>query len=152
MLWHSGVLDGNPRWNPDEALVLAFTPGIPLEWIYAAFRLGEKRRKMLRDMIDGADCDALADLGKANAASVVQGAGLKLIDAVCPGYAGAAPLRTMIDLQADRRSDGAIARLLGVDRQKVRRWRTNHVFCPLTGVRVRPNRGRSLAPYRQKLE
>jgi hypothetical protein len=133
-----GILSGAPAWHPDEVIILALTPGIPVEWIYAALRLGPKRRRRLRDMMDGASCHELA---LENAASIVEGDGWRMIEAVCPGYSGAAPLYTQLELRNDHRSDAAIARVLGVDRQKVRRWRVNPVFDPLTGVRLRPNRG-----------
>jgi hypothetical protein len=132
-----GILSGAPRWKPrHDALVLAFTPGIPLEWLYAALRLGSVRRRQLREMIAAADRTKLAALGQANAASVRHGDGWKMLQAVAPVYAGAAPLWSQIDLCEDRRSDGEIGRELGVNRQKVRRWRVNSVFCPLTGVRL----------------
>ena len=51
-----------------------------------------------------------------------------------PGwYAGAVPLYAQLALQADRRSDAEIARVLGVAWHKVIHWRRNAVFCPLTG-------------------
>lgn len=146
MLADCGILAGTPKWDPYEALVLAFTPGVPLEWLYAALRLGHTRRRKLRDMIHAADAEALGELGRENSAGIVQGDGLKMLEAVCPGYSGPAPLWSQLELQADARSDAAIARELGVDRQKVRRWRVNSVFCPVSAVRLRPNRGVPLAP------
>jgi hypothetical protein len=80
-------------------------------------------------------------LGLENAQSVVQGDGLAMIAAVCPGYVGPAPLWTKLELQNDRRSDAAIAAMLGEDRKKVWRWRVNNVFDPVTMVRITPNRG-----------
>lgn len=136
---HCGILDGAPEWSPAEVLVLAFTPGVPIEWIYAGLRLGWRRRRRLRDMIAvGADFEVA---GRENAASIVQGDGWKMIEAVCPGYGGPAPLWTQIELQNSTRSDAANAALLGVDRQKVRRWRVNAVFDPLTGCRLLARRG-----------
>lgn len=59
-----------------------------------------------------------------------------------PDYAGPAPLATQLELMNDPRSDVAIGQALGgVCRQKVRRWRTRQVFCPLTGVRLVAPRG-----------
>jgi len=136
-----GILAGNPEWDQHDIVVLALTPGIPLEWIYAALGLGQIRRRRLRDMIDAANRDQVMPLAEANAASVVQGDGWKMLEAVCPGYAGAVPFWSQIELRQDPRSDGAIARVLRVDRQKVRRWRVKPVFCPLTMVRLVPNRG-----------
>lgn len=141
MRHHAGILDGNPTWDPVEVLILAYTPGVPLEWIYAALGLGWMRRRRLRDMIHAAKSGEFPSLGQENAATVEQGDGWRMIAAVCPGYAGPAPLWTQIELRNSARSDAANAALLGVDRQKVRRWRVNTIFDPLTGVRVRANRG-----------
>jgi hypothetical protein len=139
-----GILAGTPRWDEKDVTILAFTPGIPLEWVYAGVGLGVIRRRRLRDMIAAADPTALGALGRENAESVVTGDGWKMIEAVAPGYAGAAPLWTQVELRLDPRSDGEIARVLRVDRHKVRRWRHNSVFCPLTGCRLVPNRGVSI--------
>lgn len=141
MNYHAGILDGRPEWDRLQALILAHTTGVPIEWIYAGLGLGRVRRKHLQDMIAGTQTGEWPDLGRSNANSVVPGDGWRMIEAVCPRYAGPAPLWTQLELRNDRRSDAEIARVLGVDRQKVRRWRVNAVFDPLTGVRLRPNRG-----------
>lgn len=141
MLIHSGILSQEPRFDPFDALVLAHTPGMPLEWIYAALRLGRGRRRTFRKMIDAANKAEFERLGAENAQSAEPGEGLKMPEAVCPGYAGAVPLYSQLDLRADPRSDGAIASEFGVSRFQVMRWRTRPVFCPLTGVRLIPMRG-----------
>lgn len=141
MNYHCGILEGAPKWDPFEVLILAHTPGIPIEWIYAGLGLTQRRRKALRDMVTNSHNTDLPEAGQFNAASVVQGDGWAMLRAVCPGYAGAAPLWSRIELQNDTRSNAAIAADLGVDWQKVRRWQKNAVFCPLTGSRIVPNRG-----------
>lgn len=142
MLYHAGILDGRPdRKDRAGMLVLAFTPGVPLEWIYAALGLGWRTRPKLRSLIHGAETSEFSNLGRENAASVQQGDGWRMLQVVCPGYSGPVPLWSKIELENDRRSDAVIAQVLGVDRKKVWRWRKNAVFCPLTGVRLVPNRG-----------
>jgi hypothetical protein len=141
MKYHAGILDGRPEWDRVQALVLAHTPGVPIEWIYAGLGLGHVRRRHLRAMIAGSGEGEWPEIGRANFASMEQGDGWRMIEAVCPAYAGPAPLWTQLELRNDRRSDAEIARVLGVDRKKVWRWRVNAVFDPLTGVRIRPNRG-----------
>lgn len=127
-----------------QALVLAHTPGMPLEWIYARLGFGWGRREKLRAMIHAVQSDEWSEMDKANAASVVQGDGWRMMTAVCLGYSGPAPLWSKIELANDVRSDAAIGQVLGVYRKKVWRWRKNAVFCPLTGARLVPNRGRPL--------
>lgn len=144
MKYHAGILDGCPMWDKVQVLALAQTPGIPLEWVYAALGLGWVRRRQLRDMLAASQDGEWREIGRSNAASVVQGDGWKMLEAVCPGYAGPAPLWSQIELRADARSDAAMAEALGVNRKKVWRWRSNAVFDPLTGVRLVPNRGRSI--------
>lgn len=142
MKYHAGILHDWPQWaNQFQVAVLAFTPGVPIEWIYAALKLGHRRRLKLRKMIDRCQQSDFVELGLENAASVVQGDGMKMLQAVCPGYSGAAPLWSQMELQNDQRTDGAIAAELGVSRQKVRRWRVNAVFDPLTSQRLIANRG-----------
>ncbi len=82
-------------------------------------------------------------MGLANAATVVEGDGFRMLSALgnLASYAGAVPLWTQLELTNDRRSDSALSRALGVNRQKLRRWRLNTVFDPLTLERVRQNRG-----------
>lgn len=148
MKYDAGILWGHP--DPShirELLILAHTPGVPLEWIYAAIGFGARRRKKLVAKIDCGDVDFLRqyqDLGRENAASVQPGDGWKMLQAVCPRYSGPVPLWSQLELQGDRRSDAAIARALGVDRKKVWRWRQNPVFHPLSGARLIPNRGFAL--------
>lgn len=141
MKYHAGILDGQPVWDQVQALVLAHTPGVPLEWIYAALDIKEVRRRQLRTMVANSLDTEWAERGRENAQSVAPGDGFKMIEAVCPAYAGPAPLWTQLELRNDRRSNAEIGRVLGVHREKVRRWRVNAVFDPLTGVRIRPNRG-----------
>lgn len=121
--------------------ILANTPGIPIEWIYAACAVPSFRRGYVRYHIG---LPSLVEQGLKNAASVVKGDGMKLLKAVVPGYSGAIPLWSQLELQTDGRSDGEIAQELGVDRLKVRRWRTNIVFDPITGGRLIGNRGRQI--------
>lgn len=107
MKYHAGILDGAAKWSSVDALILAHTPGIPFEWIYAALGLGEIRRRRLRETVQktlGTDWTAQ---GVDNAASVEPGDGWKMLEAVCPGYSGPAPLWAQIDLQKDTRSDAA---------------------------------------------
>jgi hypothetical protein len=120
-----------------ELVILAHTPGVPLEWLYGVFRWSHQRRAQVNAMIDGVD---YSKLGRANSWTVAAGDGFKMIVAALP-CAGAAPWATQIELSVDPRSDAAIGRALCADRQVVRRWRTNLTFCPLTGVRVVPPRG-----------
>lgn len=138
---HAGILDGQPKWDQVQALILAHTPGVPLEWIYAALGIKEVRRRQLRTMLENSRGTDWADRGRDNADSVVPGDGFRMIEAVCPGYSGPAPLWTQLELRNDRRSNVEIGRVLGVHREKVRRWRVNTVFDPLSGARIRPNRG-----------
>lgn len=141
MKYSAGILHHRPQWNPLELVVLALTPGMPLEWIYSAAGLGWRRRRKLLDLIAAYRSDELLDMARENAASVVQGDGFLMLEVVCPRYSGPAPLWSQFDLQNDRRSDAAIAAVLGVSRKKFWRWRTNAVFDPLTGARLVPNRG-----------
>lgn len=144
MKYHAGILDGKPEWDRLQLLVLGHTPGVPLEWIYAAARLGWRRRTALRDMLASSKTGEFPSLGQMNAASIAQGDGWKMLEAVCPGYAGPVPLWSQIELQNSARTDQANADLLGVERTKVWRWRKRNVFDPLTGSRIVPNRGRSI--------
>lgn len=144
MKYHAGILDGEAKWDPLELIVLGLTPGVPLEWVYAGAKLGWRRRANLLGLIDANRSDEILEMARDNAASVAEGDGLKMLEAVCPRYSGPAPLWSQIELQNDVRSNGAIARELGVHVDKVRRWRTKAVFDPLTGVRRVPNRGRSI--------
>ncbi|MFA7584921.1 MAG: hypothetical protein WCY11_01810, partial [Novosphingobium sp.] len=84
------------------------------------------------------------EMGLANAQSVVPGDGMKMLAVVCPRYAGAAPLWSQLELLNDKRSNGEIAAALQVHRDKVRRWRVNNVFDPLTGARQVSHRGTSV--------
>ena len=133
----------NVSWpNYDDVYVLANTPGVPLEWIYAACRIPKFRRARVRAHIGVID---FVELGRLNAASIENGDGYRLLTAVCPEYSGPVPLCSQLELRADPRSDQKIADEFGVHRQKLRRWRTNNIFDPLTGERMIPNRGRSIA-------
>lgn len=142
MRYHAGILDGRPRWADEgEVLILAHTPGVPLEWIYAAMDLGERKRARLRKLIDATQTGEFPGLGVENAASANEADGWRMLEVVGPKYAGAVPLWSKLALCNDQRSAVAIAQVLGVNEKKVRRWRKNHVFDPLTGVRLIPNRG-----------
>lgn len=142
MKFHAGLLTGTPCWTDRfEVAVLAHTPGVPVEWIYAAFGLEWRRRRSLLKLIAATDTEEYHELGRINAESVVPGDGWAMLVAVAPKYAGAVPLAAQLELQGGTRSDGAVAEALGVSRSKVQRWRTRSVFCPLTGVRLVPNRG-----------
>lgn len=126
----------------DELLVLAHTPGIPREWIYAALGFQRHHRRRLADMINGANSAELNDRGRENAMTVEAGDGWKMLQAVVPDYAGAAPFWSQVELQLMARSNAVIGEILGVNQQRVRRWRTNIVFEPLSGLRLINNRGR----------
>ena len=128
-----------PSW--EDISILANTPGVPLEWLYAACRVRISERASVRGQIG---LPSLVELGKANAASVEGNDGFRLLEAVCPYYSGPVPLWSQLWLRADPRSDVQLAEVLGVDRQKVRRWRSTMVFDPLTGARLIPNRGRPI--------
>ena len=141
MKYDCGILTGAPVWDQGEALVLAYTPGIPLEWIYAGLGLGWRRRRQPRATIHAAENLEWENLGLENAQSVVPGDGWKMLAAVSPGYSGSAPMWSRLELQNDVRSNAAIAAVLGVHRETVRRWRVNTVFDPLTGRRVSLGRG-----------
>ena len=127
--------------NGLDLLVLANTPGIPLEWVYAACWVPRSRRARIREMIGA---EGYSELGRDNANSVIAGDGLKLLRAIGPAYSGPVPLWSQLELEADERSDRAIAEELGVNRLRVWRWRTNQIFDPLTGCRVVRSRGGKL--------
>jgi hypothetical protein len=129
----------------DELLVLGMTRGIPQEWLYAVFQWTPVWRTRFKRILLDADHARYLDHASENEASVVPGDGIRMIRLAGPHYAGAAPLWTQLDLQNQLRSDETIAAELGVNRQKVRRWRLNPVFDPVTGSRIRPNRGSSIA-------
>ena len=129
-----GALD---PFTAEELAILAQTPGIPLEWLYRVFRLGDRNRIKLRCMIAAAD---LSEAGAANAVTVRPGDGLTML-ALAQPYSGAAPVWAKFDLQQDPRPDAEIAAELKSTRQQVQRWRTNHVFSPLTLERLIPMRG-----------
>lgn len=146
MKYHAGILYGDPDWTDRfQLLVLGHTPGVPLEWIYAALGLGENRRRRLRQLLAATSEGEWIEMGRANAESISHADGWKMLEVVCPGYSGPVPLWSKIALENDKRSDAAVAQVLGVDRKKVWRWRNNAVFDPLTGVRLIPNRGRLIA-------
>lgn len=134
--WRGG-LSANVAY---ELHILASTPGIPIEWLYAVFEWTPTWRQSFNRNFRGG---RHAELGLENAATVVEGDGFRMLRALgdIARYGGAVPLWTQLELANDRRSNSALARALGVDRQKLRRWRVNAVFDPLTGMRVRPNRG-----------
>lgn len=152
MMIDCGILTDDPKywrgWHgevPHDLLVLVHTPGIPHEWIHAALKLSDGFRRKLRDHLETLTPHQITHLewhGEQNATTIDADDGLRMLVAVCPGYAGPAPLYSSLALQAAPESDQKIADLLGVDRQKVRRWRTNHVFDPLTGIRLINPRGR----------
>lgn len=142
MKYHAGILWGMPQWeNQREVLILALTPGVPLEWIYKALGLEWRRRRRLRAMLAWSQSTDYPHLGLENAASVREGDGWMMLQVVCPGYSGPAPLASQLELRNSARSDTENAKLLGVDRKKVWRWRSNPVFDPLSGARMIPNRG-----------
>jgi hypothetical protein len=134
---HSGILTGNPQFDPVETVTLATTPGIPLEWIYAVLKLGRRRKDKLRELIRAAD----RVLGKTNATTITLEDGHQMLLATPSTYNGAVPLYVQLWLQQTIRSDQSIADELGTNRQKIQRWRTNHVFDPLTGQRLIPAKG-----------
>lgn len=145
--WRNGQL-GYDLLN--ELLILAATPGIPTEWLYAVFSWTPTWRRRFNHLTRGLKSEGFQDATRENAGSVRPGDGLRMIRLAGPSYAGAAPLWTQLDLQHDRRSDKAIAADLEVDRLKVRRWRLNPIFDPLTFARLRPNRGTPIAPAEVK--
>src|SRR6478735_5671579 len=140
---HGGWRRGLDPLVAEDLLTLAATPGMPVEWLYAVFDwTPEWRRRFNR--IRGNPY--YAEEGRRNAATIVQGDGFRMLRALrdVAGYSGAVPLWTQFELQRDPRSDCALARMLGVNRQKLRRWRVNAVFDPLTFKRLRPNRGTAI--------
>lgn len=141
---HGGWRGGLPYSLVDELQIFAATPGLPIEWIYAVFEWTPKWRRLFNRHIRG---ERFAELGVQNAASVTEGDGFRMLRALpdLAGYAGAVPLWTQLELQNDRRNDCVLGRALGVNRQKIRRWRANAVFDPLTFARVIPNRGTSIS-------
>jgi hypothetical protein len=115
------------------------TPGIPLQWIYAALNLSHWYRAKLKAASSNVPNEIMA-LGIENAMTVVSGDGMRMLRALDHrrGYNGQVPLWSTLELQADPRSDRAIAEELGVRPGHVTSWRTSKVFDPLTGERVRP--------------
>lgn len=137
---HRGWRGGLPYGLLYELHALAATPGLPIEWLYAVFKWTPTWRRRFKRHFTG---DLYSELGLKNAATIVEGDGFRMLRAVgdVAGYIGAVPLWTQLELVNDPRSDCALARELGVNRQKLRRWRVNTVFHPLGGARVRANRG-----------
>jgi hypothetical protein len=140
--YHSGILAGQPHFDEFETVVLSLTRGIPIEWVYAALGLGWRRRARLKELMNRVESAWLAQVAMENASSVAPGDGMKMLEAVCPHYSGAAPEWSRLDLISDHRSNSHLGLLLGVHEEKVRRWRTNFIFHPLTGERLIQNRGR----------
>lgn len=137
--WRQGL-----SWDLIEEFgILAQTPGLPVEWIYAVFKWTPTWRRKFNRTFRG---DHREEQGRHNAGTVKQGDGFRMLRAVgdLVAYKGAVPLWTQLELINDPRSDCSLAERFGVDRQKVRRWRTKAVFNPLTAERIVPNRGRPI--------
>lgn len=136
---YGGWRRGLPNDVVCELYVLAATPGLPAEWFYAVFNWGRPWRRRFQYIRDNAKFED----GAENAATIVEGDGWCMLKAIpdLARYAKAIPLWTQLELLDDPRNDCVLARALGVDRQKVRRWRKKPVFDPLTANRLVPNRG-----------
>lgn len=129
-------------WQPGqditELLVLVNTPGIPLQWVYAVLKLSNWYRAKLKAASESVS-DEIKALGVENAKTVVMGDGMRMLRLLDhrDGYNGQVPLWSTLELQADPRSDRAVAEELGVRPGHVTSWRTSQVFDPLTGVRLK---------------
>lgn len=132
MNFDCGILDGYPRYNHAHAAILVATPGIPVEWVYAALKLWPDRRLPLKR----AALEVDPELARRNAESVAQGDGWKMLMAVPRAYKGPVPLYTQLDLQLDPRPATAISTATGFSAQRIRRWRRTNTFDPLTGTRL----------------
>lgn len=118
--------------------ILAATPGIPIEWVYAVYRLrADVTRRKLKRLARAVD----PQIGRLNFESVVEGDGWDMLLAIPTNYSGAVPLFSQLELQNDRRPARVLAEILGVTASKVYYWQKNTVFDPLTGVRLVPGRG-----------
>ena len=137
---YRGWRGGLPLGVGYELHILAATPGLPIEWLYAVFDWTPTWRLRFNRTFRS---HQHTEHGLENAATVIEGDGFRMLRALgdMAGYIGAVPLWTQLELANDRRNDCALGRALGVNRQKVRRWRTNAVFDPLSLARMRPNRG-----------
>lgn len=124
----------------EDLLVLALTPGVPVEYVWAIAGLGWRRRNQLWDQMDGANADQRR-AAALNAESMTQEDGWAMLLALPKGYSGAVPLWSQLALQARAEPLGEISQQLGQDRQRVGRWRRKTVFCPLTGARLIGRRG-----------
>lgn len=135
MKHHAGILDGTPRLDEAELLILVHTPGIPLEWVMASFPA--YRRRQIRDL---ADQPAPPEADE-NAASITEDDALEMLRVIGPRYTGAIPLYSKLALNQSDTTAKDLAREFGVSKARVNWWRTRNVFCPLTGVRLIPMRG-----------
>lgn len=70
---HAGILHGCPEWDRVQVLILAHTPGVPIEWIYAGLRLGHVRRAHLRDMLAVTREGEWTEMGRANRGRPIAG-------------------------------------------------------------------------------
>lgn len=135
----NAVFRGWSRLSPaveQELVILMATPGIPLEWIYAVFKLDSRQRRKLwplPELFDAAKIDAAA---KANALTVGAEDGLRMLRLASP-YQGPAPHWSRLALQMTPGSSVKVGTALGAKAESVRRWRRETVFDPMTLVRVK---------------
>jgi hypothetical protein len=125
--------------NLTELLILCHTPGIPIQWVFAVFKLSSYYRRKLRSALNEAPEEILR-LAKENALTVQPGDGLRMLRVMDPRekYVGQVPLWTTLDLRALNLKDSkAFAQELGVDHSQIGQWRRSKVFDPLTGARIK---------------
>ncbi|MCW1401056.1 hypothetical protein OKA06_01455 [Novosphingobium sp. MW5] len=145
---HGGWRRGLPNDIAWELRVLAATPGIPAEWFYTVFNWSRPWRRHFQNI----RANTRFEVGAENAATIVEGDGWRMLEVIpdLAKYAKAIPLWTQLELLDDPRNDCVLARALGIDRQKVRRWRKKPVFDPLTANRLVPNRGTPIKSSAEK--
>jgi hypothetical protein len=131
------VFEARPSWegHEREVLILALTPGIPFEWIIKVTRMGSVRKAALRRMIEAVTTEDHAK-AEENAASITEQDGFRMLKVIPHDYRGAIPLYAQLWLQSTPQTDAEVARILGVKRERVCRWRNTNNFDPLTGVRI----------------
>jgi hypothetical protein len=129
------IFSGAREYDMRELLILCLTPGIPLEWVVNAGRLGSVRRSELKRLIQSATPDEI-DAGIENAASITEDDAFAMLKIIPDNYRGAIPLPAQLWLQASPLVDRKVAKLLGVKPNRIWRWRNTIHFDPLTGVRL----------------
>lgn len=128
------------NWYKRQVQIIAHTPGIPEEWLMRVLRLKPGQKRWLFQPV----ADEIRVAGRENFHTITLEDGWTMLKRIPDilDYKGAVPLASWLWLNATPETDGAIgARLGGVNRQRVRRWRALPVFDPLTGVRIRRRRG-----------